>query len=75
MLNYFDLTFTSHTTRHQVEVLVRQLIILGGGFRHQMLTEQVTTALLGSAVSDRSATQPFLSDLANELVSHCVSEH
>ena len=34
-------------------MLVRQLIILGGGFRHMMLTEQVTTALLGSKTSDR----------------------
>mmetsp|Transcript_36635 Transcript_36635/g.68159 ORF Transcript_36635/g.68159 Transcript_36635/m.68159 type:complete len:582 (-) Transcript_36635:129-1874(-) len=37
----------------QVEVLVRQLIIIGGGMRHQMLTEQVSIALVGSDSSDR----------------------
>ena len=36
-----------------MEELIRQLIILGGGFRCQMLSDNVTTVLLGSKTSDR----------------------
>ena len=37
----------------KVNNLIRQLIILGGGYRHEMLTNQVTTVLLGLKTSDR----------------------
>lgn len=37
----------------QAEVLIRQLVCLGGGMRHEMLTEEVTIALLSSNASDR----------------------